>query len=423
MFELNFAATRVESILDFIVLVLPGQLLVTLWSCYVQTFIGLTVIILLLVVLLTHRHPSFTWTKFGERKCSPQLAFISNYRAYTLIYTAISILAVDFPAYPRRLCKAETYGTGLMDTGVGLFIIANAVVSQEARLGYVPNLSLMKTLKSSSVLFALGCLRLIMTRTVDYHEHVTEYGVHWNFFFTLAAVKIVGNLISLITTSVSWGGLSLLMGVGHQLMLSLGGSKYIIHGSDGQGGRHGLLDANREGILSALGYISLYFFGIEIGRHIFAHKRNTMSDMLSLLKPLSVLQIILWVGVLFTDTHVEPVSRRFANLSYILWILALSSMLLLQLLIVDIVTEAMQFSKDQKFHLEKRKLIPTLLDAVNYNGLAYFLFSNILTGVVNLCLSTIYQSTFISFLSISLYMITLQCIVVVLYTSKIAIKI
>ena len=59
--------------------------------------------------------------------------FISDFKTYTLIGTVISILAVDFTVYPRRFCKTETYGTGLMDAGVGLFIVSNAVVSPEAR--------------------------------------------------------------------------------------------------------------------------------------------------------------------------------------------------------------------------------------------------------------------------------------------------
>ena len=59
--------------------------------------------------------------------------FITNTRSYVLIGTAIAILGVDFKIFPRRLAKAETYGSGLMDVGVGMFVFMNAVVSPEAR--------------------------------------------------------------------------------------------------------------------------------------------------------------------------------------------------------------------------------------------------------------------------------------------------
>lgn len=34
---------------------------------------------------------------------------------------------MDFHAFPRRLGKVETYGSGLMDAGVGCFVLASAI--------------------------------------------------------------------------------------------------------------------------------------------------------------------------------------------------------------------------------------------------------------------------------------------------------
>ena len=34
----------------------------------------------------------------------------------------------------------------------------------------------------------VGFVRLAMTKAAGYQEHVGEYGEHWNFFFTLAAI-------------------------------------------------------------------------------------------------------------------------------------------------------------------------------------------------------------------------------------------
>ena len=63
----------------------------------------------------------------------PSLPFITALRTYTNLFTAIAILAVDFTIFPRRFVKAETYGTGLMDIGVGLFVVAHGLTSPEAR--------------------------------------------------------------------------------------------------------------------------------------------------------------------------------------------------------------------------------------------------------------------------------------------------
>lgn len=53
---------------------------------------------------------------------------------------------------------------------------------------YLRNLS--QVIISSVPLIVLGFARLIATWGVHYQEHVTEYGTHWNFFFTLAVVKV-----------------------------------------------------------------------------------------------------------------------------------------------------------------------------------------------------------------------------------------
>lgn len=50
--------------------------------------------------------------------------------------------------------------------------------------------SVLLTIRSAIPLLVLGCARLVATRGVEYQEHVSEYGVHWNFFFTLAIVKV-----------------------------------------------------------------------------------------------------------------------------------------------------------------------------------------------------------------------------------------
>ena len=88
------------------------------------------------------------------------------------------------PHLPRRFAKTETYGTGLMDVGVGGLRSARSS-SPSARRARV-------ALRRALPLLALGAATLAGKRGVDYQQHVSEYGVHWNFFFTLAGVALGG---------------------------------------------------------------------------------------------------------------------------------------------------------------------------------------------------------------------------------------
>lgn len=44
----------------------------------------------------------------------PPLSALTTYRAHMLLLTAICILAVDFPVFPRDLAKCETFGASLV---------------------------------------------------------------------------------------------------------------------------------------------------------------------------------------------------------------------------------------------------------------------------------------------------------------------
>ena len=131
----------------------------------------------------------------NKRSPTDKMLFVSTYRAFMNVATILSILAVDFKIFPRRYAKAEVYGTGFMDIGVGSFIFGNAIVSQFARGTLVQGnqgflVAISKQFFGCMPILVLGLLRLITVKGTNYDESVAEYGVHWNFFFTLAFVKV-----------------------------------------------------------------------------------------------------------------------------------------------------------------------------------------------------------------------------------------
>lgn len=181
--------------MEYLTVVLPTLVAFTHLANHLFTLI----LVLLSAVLIPNIMGStFQLPKNLDFAPGQKKPFLCNFRAYVNIATAISILAVDFVIFPRRFAKTETYGTGLMDVGVGSFIISNAIVCQEARGTSTDSSSFVcsvkKELRAVSLLLGLGLARFVAVKSTDYQEHVSEYGVHWNFFLTLAFVRVSENL-------------------------------------------------------------------------------------------------------------------------------------------------------------------------------------------------------------------------------------
>ena len=64
-----------------------------------------------------------------------------------------------------------------------------------------------------------------------------------------------------------YGVVAVALAVGYQAMLQYGGlESYVLYGPRGDGSRVGVVSANREGIVSCLGYLALYMGWIQCGR-------------------------------------------------------------------------------------------------------------------------------------------------------------
>ncbi|XP_020026690.1 phosphatidylinositol-glycan biosynthesis class W protein isoform X3 [Castor canadensis] len=362
---------------------------------------------------------------------------ISGYRVINSAFTAVAILAVDFPLFPRKFAKTELYGTGAMDFGVGGFVFGTAMVCLEVRRKYLEGSRLnylRKSLYSVGPLLFLGIARLVTIKSIGYQEHVSEYGVHWNFFFTIVVVKLIAALLLIIfPLNKSWI-VAISITVLYQLTLDFTPLKsLILYGTDGRGTRVGLLNANREGIISTLGYVAIHMAGVQTGLYVLK-KRTYIKDWIKVMCCLLLAGISLFISLHIVQVNVEAVSRRMANLAFCIWIVASSLSLLSCLLLSDIILSFAKFltkgtlvscswkliespatnkkhSESLVSEAEKKEARLCLITALNRNQLTFFLLSNITTGLINMMVDTLHSSTSWALFVLSSY-IFINCLVI-----------
>lgn len=339
----------------------------------------------------------------------PIRPFITIYRGAMMVVTCLAILAVDFRIFPRRFAKVETWGTSLMDVGVGSFVFSAGLVSArpvlQARLaGKTSSFGsqLKSAFRASLPLLALGFVRLYSVKGLDYAEHVTEYGVHWNFFFTLALLPPFVAVLQSVSSVVPYMGLgSILISGLYQTLLEFTRLKAYVLAAP----RTDLLSQNREGVFSFWGYLAIYLAGQALGFDVLPRNPSLIPTtalgsqqrkrLLIRLAAWSAVWVILFYSVTsYNIGFAFQVSRRLANQPYVLWVSAFNCVQITVFCLVEtLFFPGVYMAADRT--MERRecdKATSRVLKSFSRNGLVIFLLANLLTGLVNMTLDTLSMS-------------------------------
>ncbi|KAI1415105.1 GPI-anchored wall transfer protein 1 [Hypoxylon sp. FL1857] len=436
-------------LVDFLLNVVASLLALTLYADTPLLLCGLLLVPAIFVYALppnpaaSRKKPKLPPSAQGQKSSSaPSVLstkpFLTTYRGSMLVITCLAILAVDFRLFPRRFAKVETWGTSLMDVGVGSFVFsagivaARPVLKERAEARTTPLFQrLLYSMRHSLPLLVLGVVRLISVKGLDYAEHVTEYGVHWNFFFTLGFLPpFVALFQSALKIIPSYAALAILLGVIYQAVLETTNLKAFILIAP----RTDLFSMNREGIFSFIGYLAIFLAGQDTGMFVLPRSINPRSGTSNSAQRTTLLLTVavwtsIWSILYFFVTDFKygaglDVSRRLANLPYILWIAAFNSAQLLACCAIETVFFPSFYSAtDAKTEQEAYETATSrVLRSFNRNGLAIFLLANLLTGLVNMTVPTLDVGPSITMGILVGYAAVLTLVAVALDTWNISIK-
>lgn len=192
-----------------------------------------------------------------------------------------------------------------------------------------------------------------------------------------------------------------------------------------------LVTMNKEGIFSFIGYFSIFIFGQSFGSFVLTgfktpnnlfrmcsyqqyKKAGAKSGLFTVTSTQGLLIATLFSQALFWYVQeayfVSSISRRLANLSYVLWVVSYNSTLLLGYNLIESVV-AKPEAADSK-----------ILNAFNNNGLLSFLLGNLLTGLTNMTINTLGCNAPVTFAILVTYGLVLSIIAVTLDRYGIYIK-
>lgn len=132
--------------------------------------------------------PAKRGMKVREKRLS---TMVRIFKTGVMIPTVICIFAVDFHDFPRRFVKSHTFGISLMDVGTGCLIFISGISANVVKnQGISLQSRLIQSIKGIPIIMAIAIGGYFSRYFTNHPEVVTEYGVHWNFFWTIAIINI-----------------------------------------------------------------------------------------------------------------------------------------------------------------------------------------------------------------------------------------
>lgn len=200
-----------------------------------------------------------------------------------------------------------------MDVGTGGLLFVSGLTS---RVFKDHKTSLLKrivdSVKIMPVIILLAFIGVITRWLANHPELVTEYGVHWNFFWTICFINIFANFIKRPNYALMNGFLLLAI---HQAFLIYGGAKFILLAK-----REDFISKNKEGIFGLLGYFATYILGIGVSSLLYEREKietvefNNNRRVKVIVKGILFVLMFYFLGV-FSEA-IQPISRRMVNFPY-----------------------------------------------------------------------------------------------------------
>ncbi|KAA3670821.1 phosphatidylinositol glycan, class W [Paragonimus westermani] len=395
-FHLNARNIHISLISDVLCILLPTISLLTFGNLYIFTSWTVLGLIYLSLGLLTY------YQSFNIEQKSPiplivklDSVFSRELRAVCMLLTCLMILCIDLPICPRRFAKTHTYGFSLMDTGTGWAIVISALSGARTLLQFRPVENLFRlAYRAVLPLFILGIIRICAVSLLDYPQPPTEYGLHWNFFFTIAFVRLLSVLLTATLTIAerlfnspkrmrftcvfSFSVVALALSAFCENMVKRHLLDDAWPSTDER--LRSVLVANVEGLFSLPGYAAIYFFALfnfMVMKHLLTPRtKNRMSYSFSVCVLYHCTTTVAY-GFYLELMGWETISRRFATPSYVVFILFLCNCTMFVMTIPHWL---------HPFYTATPSALTHILSSY---AAVYFVLSNILTGVVNILVDTL----------------------------------
>jgi phosphatidylinositol glycan class W len=151
-----------------------------------------------------------------------------------------------------------------MDFGTGTMLFTDGYISSKGRNSKAKK-SLKGCLLQVAVIALIGVLRFYINKLAGKISEPEEYGADWNFFYTLAFMRIVDYCVPEFICNYGMYICAAIM-MGYDQVLKYGLSSYILNAE-----RVDFISRNREGIVQLIGYSACTICGISSARGIANH--------------------------------------------------------------------------------------------------------------------------------------------------------